>query len=60
MKTLSFTDFCRQDAAVLDAVVTNHAETVITRAGHDPVVMTTSHYVKLRTYYGPLPMPVIS
>ena len=49
MKTLSFTDFCIQDAAVLDDVVTNDAETIITRAGHEPVVIVSlSGYQTLR------------
>lgn len=49
MKTLSFTDFCRQDAAVLDDVMANHAETVITRAGHEPVVIVSlADYQSLR------------
>lgn len=49
MKTLSFTDFCSQDAAVLDDVMANHAETVITRAGHEPVVIVSlADYQSLR------------
>jgi antitoxin YefM len=41
MKTISFTESRANYAATLDAVVNNREEIVVTRAGHDPVVIVT-------------------
>jgi len=39
MKTLSYTESRARYAEVLDAVVNDREEVVITRAGHEPVVI---------------------
>lgn len=39
MKTLSYTESRAHYAEVLDSVVNDREEVVITRAGHEPVVM---------------------
>jgi prevent-host-death family protein len=39
MKTLSYTESRARYAEVLDSVVNDREEVVITRAGHEPVVM---------------------
>jgi antitoxin YefM len=39
MKTMSYTESRARYAEVLDAVVNDSEEVVITRAGHDPVVI---------------------
>lgn len=39
MKTLSYTESRARYAEVLDSVVNDREEVVITRAGHDPVVI---------------------
>lgn len=39
MKTMSYTESRRRYAEVLDSVVRDREEVVITRAGHDPVVI---------------------
>lgn len=39
MKTMSYTDSRARYAEVLDAVVDDREEIVITRSGHDPVVI---------------------
>lgn len=39
MKTMSYSESRRRYAEVLDSVVQDREEIVITRAGHDPVVM---------------------
>ncbi len=39
MKTMSYTESRARYAEVLDAVVDDREEIVITRAGHDPVVI---------------------
>ncbi|MGC3993059.1 MAG: type II toxin-antitoxin system Phd/YefM family antitoxin [Propionicimonas sp.] len=41
MKTLSYTESRARYAEVLDAVVDDREEIVITRAGHDPVVIVS-------------------
>ena len=41
MKTISFTESRANYAATLDAVVNDREEIVITRAGHDPVVIVS-------------------
>ena len=41
MKTLSYTESRARYAEVLDAVVDDREEVVITRAGHDPVVIVS-------------------
>ena len=39
MKTMSYTESRARYAEVLDAVVNDREEVVITRAGHEPVVI---------------------
>ena len=39
MRTMSYTESRRNYAKVLDSVVDDREEVVITRAGHDPVVI---------------------
>lgn len=41
MKTMSYTESRARYAEVLDAVVDDREEIVITRAGHDPVVIVS-------------------
>lgn len=41
MKTISFTESRANYAATLDAVVNDREEVVITRAGHEPVVIVS-------------------
>ena len=41
MKTLSYTDSRARYAEVLDSVVDDREEVVITRAGHEPVVIVS-------------------
>lgn len=41
MKTMSYTESRARYAEVLDSVVNDREEVVITRAGHDPVVMVS-------------------
>jgi antitoxin YefM len=41
MKTMSYTDSRARYAEVLDSVVNDREEVVITRAGHDPVVIVS-------------------
>ncbi|MDQ3475892.1 MAG: type II toxin-antitoxin system prevent-host-death family antitoxin [Actinomycetota bacterium] len=41
MKTMSYTESRAKYAEVLDAVVNDREEVVITRAGHEPVVITS-------------------
>jgi antitoxin YefM len=41
MKTLSYTESRARYAEVLDSVVNDREEVVITRAGHDPVVIVS-------------------
>ena len=41
MKTLSYTDSRARYAEVLDSVVNDREEVVITRAGHEPVVIVS-------------------
>jgi antitoxin YefM len=41
MKTLSYTESRAKYAQVLDSVVNDHEEVVITRAGHEPVVIVS-------------------
>lgn len=41
MKTLSYTESRAKYAEVLDAVVNDREEVVITRAGHEPVVIVS-------------------
>ncbi|WP_306370026.1 type II toxin-antitoxin system Phd/YefM family antitoxin [Nocardiopsis sp. CC223A] len=49
MKTMSYTESRANYAATLDAVVNDREEVVITRAGHEPVVMIAlSEYEALR------------
>ena len=48
MKTLSYTDSRARYAEVLDSVVDDREEVVITRAGHEPVVI-----VSLEDYEAP-------
>lgn len=49
MKTLSYTESRANYAQVLDDVVNNREETIITRAGHEPVVIVSlSDYESLR------------
>lgn len=49
MKTLSYTESRANYAQVLDDVVNNREETIITRAGHDPVVIVSlADYESLR------------
>ena len=49
MKTMSYTESRANYAAVLDEVVNNREEIVITRAGHEPVVIVSlEEYQSLR------------
>lgn len=49
MKTLSYTDSRARYAEVLDSVVNDREEVVITRAGHEPVViMSLADFESLR------------
>lgn len=49
MKTLSYTESRANYAQVLDDVVNNREETIITRAGHEPVVIVSlAEYESLR------------
>ncbi len=49
MKTLSYTESRAKYAEVLDAVVNDREEVVITRAGHEPVViMSLQDFESLR------------
>ncbi|MHA6509810.1 type II toxin-antitoxin system Phd/YefM family antitoxin [Tessaracoccus sp. Y1736] len=49
MKTMSYTESRARYAEVLDSVVNDREEVVITRAGHDPVViMSLDDYESLR------------
>lgn len=49
MKTLSYTESRANYAQVLDDVVDNREETIITRAGHEPVVIVSlADYESLR------------
>ena len=41
MKTLSYTESRARYAEVLDSVIDDREEVVITRAGHDPVVIVS-------------------
>lgn len=41
MKTLSYTESRARYAEVLDSVVNDREEVVVTRAGHDPVVIVS-------------------
>lgn len=41
MKTMSYTESRAKYAEVLDSVVADHEEVVITRAGHEPVVIVS-------------------
>lgn len=49
MKTMSYTESRKRYAEVLDGVVDDREEVVITRAGHDPVVIVSlEDYESLR------------
>lgn len=49
MKTMSYTESRARYAEVLDGVVNDREEVVITRAGHDPVVIVSlADYESLR------------
>lgn len=49
MKTMSYTESRANYAEVLDAVVDDREEVIITRAGHEPVVMVSlDDYESLR------------
>lgn len=49
MKTISYTESRANYAQVLDDVVNDREETIITRAGHEPVVMVSlADYESLR------------
>ena len=49
MKTMSYTESRAKYADVLDSVVDNREEVVITRAGHEPVVLVAlEDYESLR------------
>lgn len=49
MKTLSYTESRKRYAEVLDGVVDDREEVVITRAGHEPVVIVSlEEYESLR------------
>lgn len=49
MKTLSYTQSRAQYAKMLDDVVADREETIVTRAGHDPVVIVSlEDYQSLR------------
>ena len=49
MKTMSYTESRASYAEVLDSVTDDRGEVVITRAGHEPVVIVSlDHYESLR------------
>ncbi|KGM18350.1 MULTISPECIES: type II toxin-antitoxin system Phd/YefM family antitoxin [Corynebacterium] len=49
MKTISYTESRANYAQVLDDVVNNREETIVTRAGHEPVVIVSlEDYESLR------------
>lgn len=49
MKTMSYTESRARYAEVLDGVTDDREEVVITRAGHEPVVIVSlAHYESLR------------
>lgn len=49
MRTMSYTESRRRYAEVLDSVVENREEVVITRSGHEPVViMSLDDFESLR------------
>ncbi|MDO5682313.1 MAG: type II toxin-antitoxin system prevent-host-death family antitoxin [Propionibacteriaceae bacterium] len=49
MKTMSYTESRARYAEVLDSVIDNREEIVITRAGHEPVVIVSlADYESLR------------
>ncbi|MGO1402880.1 MAG: type II toxin-antitoxin system Phd/YefM family antitoxin [Flaviflexus sp.] len=49
MKTMSYTESRARYAEVLNSVTDDHEEVVITRAGHDPVViLSLADYESLR------------
>ena len=49
MKTMSYTESRARYAEVLDGVTNDHEEVVITRAGHEPVVIVSlEDYESLR------------
>lgn len=49
MKTFSYTESRARYAEVLDGVTNDREEVVITRAGHDPVVIVSlEHYESLK------------
>ncbi len=49
MKTMSYTESRARYAEVLDGVINDREEVVITRAGHDPVVIVSlEEYESLR------------
>lgn len=49
MRTMSYTDSRARYAETLDAVVNDREEVVVTRAGHEPVVIVAlSEYESLR------------
>lgn len=49
MKTMSYTESRANYAQMLDDVVNNREETIITRAGHEPVVIVSlADYESLR------------
>ncbi|WP_293849063.1 type II toxin-antitoxin system prevent-host-death family antitoxin [uncultured Brevibacterium sp.] len=49
MKTMSYTESRANYAKVLDAVVNDRVETIITRSGHEPVVIVSlTEYESLR------------
>jgi len=41
MKTMSYSESRARDAEVLDSVIDDREEVVITRAGHEPVVIVS-------------------
>jgi antitoxin YefM len=41
MRTMTYTESRARYAEVLDAVVNDHEEVIITRAGHEPVVIVS-------------------
>lgn len=49
MKTMSYTESRRRYAEVLDSVVADREEVVVTRSGHEPVVIVSlDEYESLR------------
>ncbi|MDO5629699.1 MAG: type II toxin-antitoxin system prevent-host-death family antitoxin [Mobilicoccus sp.] len=49
MRTMSYTDSRANYASVLDSVVADREEVIVTRAGHDPVVIVSlDEYESLR------------